>query len=250
MRSSPARALALATLLLALPVSAASLLQAAFDPSVGVYVFGYDSIPEIPAVGAPKDTDWSRTAMLHDGLAYRLYAFRSGSDEVLYQFSYDQARGAYVYGHASIRELRIVGAPRDADTSSFAMLHDGEVYRLYLQRRGDPSTLYQFAFDPTTQEYRFGHRSQQVIQVTGMPADTDWSRWAMVHDGSDYRFYALRRGGASLYQAAWDVRAASYRYGFNSIAEIPIRGGPRDLTDFAMLHDGISFRLYAIAVRR
>ena len=37
--------------------------------------------------------------------------------------------------------------------------------------------------------YDFGHNSIPNIPFTGAPDDTDYSRWAMLHDGRDYRFY-------------------------------------------------------------
>jgi hypothetical protein len=227
-----------------LHAAAASLLQASFDSRSESYVFGHSSIPEIPIHGAPRDTDWQRTAVLHDGSMFRLYAMARGRDDTLYQFAFDPDAGAYVFGHSSIPELEIAGLPRDADTSSFSMLHDGDVYRLYYQRRGDPTTLYQLGFDPRTEAYEYGYNSNPTVRISGMPRDTDWNAWAMLHDGSEYRFYALRRGGASLYQAGWDGRA--YTYGYNSISEIELRGGPRQIDDIAMLHDGRAFRLYTV----
>jgi hypothetical protein len=237
----------LLTLCLLLPsfVAAATLHQAAFDGRAEAYVFGYSSIAEIEVVGAPRDTDWSRTAMLHDGDVYRLYAFKRRSNNTLYQFGFDPNRSAYVFGHSSIPEIQIYDIPGDADASSFAMLHDGDTYRLYMPRRGDPATLYQFGFDPRAEGYVFGYNSDPRIMIRGMPRDTDWRRWAMLHDGSTYRFYAGRRGSDSLYQAAW-VAGRGYVYGESSIPEIDVRGARGRLSDPAMLHDGQTFRLYTV----
>lgn len=33
----------------------------------------------------------------------------------------------------------------------------------------------------------FGHNSIPNIPLSGAPADTDYSRWSMLHDGSTYR---------------------------------------------------------------
>jgi hypothetical protein len=235
---------ALTLLAMASVAAAASLHQAAFDARSETYVLGYSSMDEIRIVGAPRDTDWSRTAMLHDGTTYRLYAFKAASRNTLYQFAFDPSRSAYVYGYSSIPEIEVDGMPRDADAGSFAMLHDGDVYRLYIPRRGDPSTLYQFGFDPRSEAYEFGYRSEEVIRIQGMPRDTDWDRWAMLHDGSTYRFYAMRRGTDLLYQAAWDDSRVAYVFGYNSLAEIPVDRMPG--ADVAMLHDGDDFRLYTV----
>ena len=77
-----------------------------------------------------------------------------------------------------------------------------------------------------------------------MPRDTDWHRWAMLHDGNTYRLYAMRRGADLLYQAAWDSSRAAYVFGYSSIPEISVRRTPDRGQDVAMLHDGDDFRLY------
>ena len=52
--------------------------------------------------------------------------------------------GQYEYGHQSIPELKLTNIPDDADTSRFAMLHDGSTYRLYFRARSNTFTMYQF----------------------------------------------------------------------------------------------------------
>lgn len=49
-----------------------SLNQAAYLTGT-IYEFAFNSIPNIPIINAPRDTDFSRYAMLHDGNTYRLY---------------------------------------------------------------------------------------------------------------------------------------------------------------------------------
>lgn len=89
--------------------------------------------PSLPVTGFPADTDWSRWDMLHDGLTYRIYAFRYGSNDRLLQGSWNAAAGAYQFGFNSIPELTLVGYPADSDVGRSAMLHDGSAYRLYYQ---------------------------------------------------------------------------------------------------------------------
>lgn len=222
-----------------------SLDQAAWVPGTTTYRFGFRSIPNIPITGEPPDADAARWAMLHDGSTYRLYGFRQGSDDRLYQFGFDGA--SYAFGHRSIAELTLVDFPADTDASSFAMLHDGSAYRLYLRRHGDPRTLHQAAWVPGTAAYRFGFRSIPRIPVVAFPGDTDWERWGMLHDGSTYRFYAFRSGSDDrFYQGAFDPSAGAYRFGFRSIDELSLVGTPAgsDTRSAALLHDGSNYRFY------
>ena len=84
-----------------------------------------------------------------------------------------------------------------------------------------------------------------MITITGSPADVDIKRWAMLHDGADYRFYAFKSGSnTQFYQYAFN--GASYAFGFNSIDELTLQGLPANTNsnNFAMLHDGSNFRFY------
>jgi len=103
--------------------------QFGYNASTGNYEYGYRSIDMISTTGAPADADLSRWAMLHDGSVYRQYVGKAGSDSTLYQFGFDG--GSYAFGYRSISELQVVGMPASSDTSSFAMLHSGDRYRLY-----------------------------------------------------------------------------------------------------------------------
>ena len=226
-----------------------SLNQAAWVGGTSTYKFGHNSIPNIPITGAPSDTNWNRSAMLHDGTTYRLYFFKGSSDDTIYQFGFNRATGAYEYGFNSIPELKLTGAPRDASAESFAMLHDGTTYRLYLRRLGHPDILYQFGFNRASRDYEFGFNSIQVLHVDHAPADVDWSSWGMLHDGSAYRFYAFKQGTKDkFYQGAYNPAAREYQFGFNSIPEFRLDGMPADsnLSDFPMLHDGRDYRFYML----
>ena len=145
------------------------------------------------------------------------------------------------------RSLPVLGssAPDAADPGSFAMLHDGRDYRLFLRRLGDPRTLYQAAWVAGTPSYRFGHRSIDTIPVTGFPDDTDWSRWSTLHDGAAYRLYTgSHRDPDLLYQGAFNVDAHAYQYGHRSIPRLTLEGGPGPLHGLAMLHDGADYRAH------
>lgn len=218
-----------------------SLNQAAYNINNGRYEYGYNSIGNIKITGAPEDTDWNRWAMLHDGETYRLYFFKQGSTDTIYQFGYTGV--AYEYGYNSYATLTISHAPSGADTASFAMLHDGTTYRLYLKDKNDPTLLYQFGFDGS--KYEYGYNSISSIRIVSSPADTDHSRWAMLNDGSYYRYYAFKQGSETeFYQFGFN--GSSYEYGYASIARLSVSGMPSNsLTDsFAMLHDGENYRFY------
>lgn len=240
------RALLAALLLSPSLLLAASLNQSSWVPNTSNYEYGHNSIPNMQITGAPADTDWSRWAMLHDKTDYRLYAFKKGSKDTFYQFAFNPDTQEYEYGYNSIPELKLVGTPADADTSTFAMLHDGSAYRLYLKQRGNPNKLYQFSWVNGTETYKFGHNSIPAMNIVGFPADTDWSRWEMLHDGSAYRIYAFKKGSKTqFYQGSFNRATNQYEYGLNSIPTLNLVGMPATNNPrVGLLHDGSAYRLY------
>lgn len=220
--------------------------QGAWRPGTTNYEFGYNSIPTIPITDAPSDTNLRRWAMLHDGSVYRMYFFKGSTSDTLYQFGWNGS--SYQFGHRSIPELTLVNAPDDADPSSLSMLHSGSTYHAYLRRLGDPETLYQFVWQPGTTTYRWNVSPWiPTLRVTGFPADADWSRWQMLHDGVRYRIYTFRYGSNdTLYQGAWNPSANEYQFGFASINVLDLVGFPdnSDVGLAAMLHDGANYRFY------
>ena len=108
-------------------------------------------------------------------------------DRTIGTLSIDQVLHARV--DRSINVIGMSGAPADADLSRWAMLYDGSVYRQYVGRVGDSTTLYQFGFNGAS--YDFGHRSIPQLSVQGMPDTSDTTSFSMLHDGADYRFYHL-----------------------------------------------------------
>src|ERR1700754_2870147 len=106
--------------------------QAAWVPSSANYQFGYNSIPNIPITGAPADTNWRRWSMLYDGSVYRMYFFKGGTRDTLYQVGWNGS--SYAFGHLSTRVLPLPNIPADADISSFSMLNSGPYYHLYLRQ--------------------------------------------------------------------------------------------------------------------
>ncbi len=82
--------------------------------------------------GFPDDTDWSRWSMLHDGENYRIYAFKLGSNNEIYQGAWNGSEYKYGYNN-SYKVLSLKEIPSDSNLASIEMLHDGSDYRLYMQ---------------------------------------------------------------------------------------------------------------------
>lgn len=220
-----------------------SLNQSAYVTGTNEYRYGYSSIPNVGFANAPEDANFARCAMLHGGDRYRFYCFKGSTQDTIYQFAWNGS--AYEYGYEDvIPELSIAGLPPDADCSKFAMLHDGEDYRLYVRKLGEP-VLYQCAWDGSC--YTFGYKSIEELSVTGFPTDADLSRWDMLHDGSTYRFYGMSYTcPTTLYQGAFSPECSGYEFGHLSIPKISLVENPDTTTysDIAMLHDGSNYRLY------
>lgn len=223
--------------------NAESLNQAALNASGDTFQFGFASIPNINITNAPSDTDYNRSAMLHDGSTYRLYFFKQGSEDTIYQFGFNGS--SYQYGYNSIAQLRITGKPVDANPEDFAMLHDGSVYRLYMLSY-DQTKVYQFGWNGST--YQYGYRSIPSIPIIGAPFDTDKSRWSMLHDGQNFRLYFAKNGVTDkLYHFSWN--GSSYQYGYEapSVIDLDLVPTNSNFDVMNMLHDGTRSRLYYLA---
>jgi hypothetical protein len=108
------------------------LYQFLWVPGTSNYNFAQPpAIPSLQVVGFPNDTDWARWMMLHDNSAFRLYAFKLGSNTQFYQGSWNGSQ--YQYGHNSIPVLTLDGTPANSNLASAAMLHDNADYRFYFQ---------------------------------------------------------------------------------------------------------------------
>lgn len=216
--------------------------QFAYATGTSDYKFGHQSIPKVEITDAPADTNFSRSAMLHDSSKYRLYFFKGSTKDTIYQFVWNGSSYEWGYGGA-VKEVKITGIPEDADCSKFAMLHDGSDYRLYMRKLGAAS-IYQFVW--TGSSYEFGARGAiKEMQIIGFPDDADLFRWEMLFDGRDYRFYCIPCGSNGiLYQGAFN--GSGYQYGHKSIPKLNVVGAPEgcDFRDFDMLYDGGNYRLY------
>ena len=93
--------------------------------------------------------------------------------------------------------------------------------------------------------YGFGGDKALTLPITGAPSDTNWRRWSMLYDGSDYRMYFFKGStNNTIYQFAWD--GSSYKYGHNSAPELTLTKVPADAdaNTFSMVHGQGNYRLY------
>lgn len=163
------------------------------------------------------------------------------------QAAYVSGTTLYRFGHNSIANIRITGAPADTNFRRWSMLHDGSDYRMYFFKGSTRDKLYQFAWNGSS--YEFGHNSIPELTLTNIPADADASSFCMLHSGSSYHLYMRRLGDPTvLYQFLWVPDTATYEYGAApAIPTLRVTGFPND-TDWArwmMLHDGQTYRIYA-----
>ncbi|HEY6528653.1 MAG TPA: hypothetical protein VIZ65_08155 [Cellvibrionaceae bacterium] len=153
-----------------------------------VYQYGYNSIPVLTITGAPADANTQSFGILYDNSTstYRLY-FLSQDKNSLHQFGWNGS--TYQYGYNSIPVIPITGAPADADKNRWEILHDGSAYRLYFAKKYVNDRLYQFSWNGSS--YQFGYNSIPELKVVGFPANSDFSSFDILYDGSAYRLYFL-----------------------------------------------------------
>ncbi|MCH9698533.1 MAG: hypothetical protein K0U68_10545 [Gammaproteobacteria bacterium] len=115
-----------------------------------------------------------------------------------------------------------------------------------MRGKNNPFWRYQFALNPATQNFEYGFNSINAIRISGSPSNVDINRWAMLHDSSNYRFYAFRAGSnTQLYQYAFNGFTCAY--GFRSINVVNLQGlpGKTNSTSLAMMHDGITITYFS-----
>lgn len=113
---------------------------------------------------------------------------------------------------------------------------------VFVSSDASPSfSLEQAAIQPDTGDFVFGFNSISRIPIAGAPADTDFTRMAMLHDGSDYQLYALVAGSTSdLYRFVYDAATRQYVHdGTSSTSSLSISGlsDSAEPISIAMLHD-------------
>jgi len=222
---------------------ARTLVQYGYRTGTGIYEYGYNSIPQLAILDAPVDVDLSRYAMVHDGRRYHLFAGVLGNDNALDIYTYDGSGYRYTNQRVAVRDL-----PADADRSNFSMVHNGTSFRLYYRSSLNPTAIYQIRANSLGVDFIYGSLGVfNVLGLTGVPADADLSRWAMHHDGADYRHLVFQRGSSTtIYQFGWD--GGAYALGHNSLTTVTLTDTPATALTrtFAMLHDGRDLRLYQL----
>ena len=163
------------------------------------------------------------------------------------QAAYVPGSTSYEFGHDSIPNIQISGAPSDTNFRRWAMLHDGSAYRMYCFKGSTNNKIYQFAWDGKS--YKYGHNSIPELTLTNIPADADAGSFSMLHSNDYYHLYMRQLGNPTLlYQAMWVPGSNNYEFGRSpGIPKLPVAGFPGD-TDWArwsMLHDNAAYRLYA-----
>jgi hypothetical protein len=145
----------------------------------------------ISLTNIPADADINSIAMSKVGnnttsTSYYAHMKSMSTDTLIYTFRFNGSVYAYE------RSYNITGAPVDTDWSRWAMVIGGGVSRFYAGKMGNDSTIYQFKYNSTNQNYEWGGGGAvATLSVSGMPADSATFDFAMlnVKVGDGYRFY-------------------------------------------------------------
>ncbi len=220
--------------------------QAAYVSGTGESVVGAGgSYPEIPVAIVGDDVDPTRWAAFHDGSDYRLAFMARDLPPRVILFGYDPSVGRYTRTYPAPMVVPLKNVPSDADLSSFAMLRADGFWRLYLERRGDARTLYQFAYDGGA--FRWGLGSLFSISMVGLPPDADPTRWAMHYGGGVYRvIVGSHTKPTTFYELGFDPATYDYVYGYASRDVVTVKGLPSGAIRerFASLYADGLYHLY------
>ena len=169
----------------------------------------------------------------------------------LYQGVYNGAQYEFGYEDA-IEILDITGGPADTDWNRWAMLNDNGSFRLYFMQAGSDDTIYQFVYNPATQDYEYGLGAAiDQIGITGAPADADMSSFAMLYSGTSYRLYAQSASDPlRIHQFVYNPATESYEYGLGAAIEeidVTMFPGATDFSGWGMLWEDDTYRFYAFS---
>lgn len=168
---------------------------------------------------APNDCDWSRWGMLDDRKSTRMYCFKQGTIDQLYQFLFDGTS----YKFEENFTLTISGVGDDLNSNKIAMLStpnfeevvgikDQEVegapflpipnnYHVYMQGAEDRKFLWQFIWMENSKNFKPNGITREWFNVKDFPADSDWDRWTMTYDSNHYQlslpayvYYVFKKG--------------------------------------------------------
>ena len=145
-----------------------------WDDRIHAYAYANESIP---VVGFPETADMSSFAMLHDGTHTRIY-FLNRNKNRLIQGAYHPVRKEFVYGYVS-NNFPVKDIPDDADLGGWAMVHDGDKYRMYSYASTSDS-VYRYTYSRGA--YQWDGTEQTLDGVLPSSRGRDF---AMMHDGSE-----------------------------------------------------------------
>jgi len=202
--------------------------------------------PGIQIQNAPIDLDWKRWAMFNDGDQTKILFFKRNTDNKLYSFTLNETKTIF-YFDAEADEIKIENVPTDANTNSFAMLHNGDSVELYMQSKTQQG-LYQFVSN--SENSGFIYEQSTMLKIYGAPEDSDWHRWAMLHDGLYSRFYLFKQDATdTFYQFSRDNGSQSFEFGSSNgggtfyLEKIP-KGS--NTSQFGMFYTGNTYQLYLL----
>ena len=162
------------------------------------------------------------------------------------QASYVNGTSNYKFGHNSIPNIPITGAPSDTNWLRWAMLHDGSAYRMYFFKGNTNNKIYQFSWNGSSYEY--GHNSIPELTLTNVPEDADASSFSMVHSQNYYHLYLRQLGNPNLlYQFLWVPGTTNYEFAQSpAIPTLKVSGFPDDSDwgRWSMLYDNTTYRIY------
>lgn len=172
---------------------------------------------------APDDCDWSRWGMLDDRRSTRMYCFKQGTNDQLYQFILDGTS----YKFEKDFTLTIIGVGDAQNTDKIAMLStpnfeevvgisdkdddgnpkDGapnlpipQNYHVYMQSTKDRTFIDQFVWKEDSMNFNSNGITRAWFNMCAFPEDTDWDRWTMTYDSNHYQlslpayvFYAFKK---------------------------------------------------------
>ncbi len=191
---------------------------------------------------APADTDFNRWGMLHDGTFLRLYFFKQSSGTELYQFVSDQTTSPASTSLAQgfFQNPGITDAPADADTNNIAFVNNGTDSIMYMRGITKPRTVYPFIFNDTTNNFEYDTASVPEHNITGSPADADFSRWAMDATTTDITFYAFKSGSDNQFYK-YEFSAGDFVYmGSGNTFTLTNLPANRSTTSFAAVFDKLN----------
>ncbi|MCJ8288797.1 MAG: hypothetical protein HRT58_02095 [Crocinitomicaceae bacterium] len=183
-----------------------------------------DAVVDI--VNAPNDCDWSRWGMLDDRRSTRMYCFKQGTIDQLYQFIFDGTSYQFeenftltisgVGDDQNLKKIAMLSTPNFEEAvgvkdkelvgSKYKTIEDApflpipQNYHVYIQAADDQQFLYQFIWKEDTRNFKPNGITRDWFKLKDFPSDTDWDRWTMTYDSNHYQlslpayvYYAFKK---------------------------------------------------------